>query len=122
MYSMVLPLDAVFGVQHHIETIWREAKKNRLPRTVLFKKIDLQGAGLSQVVHKVKTQLAVTPLVLHYIFEDSGNNISDIVDSVSMTSLDIGNFSLMLRSSPEQMVYTIIRSTTREKICFLNFS
>lgn len=58
----VVILSAVEGVQPQTETVWRQADKYRVPRTVFINKMDRAGADFFRTVDMIADRLKTLPL------------------------------------------------------------
>src|SRR3989339_248289 len=52
---------SVGGVQPQSETVWRQARKYRVPVMAFVNKMDRTGADFTRVVHQIRDRLGVTP-------------------------------------------------------------
>src|SRR5258706_4168787 len=57
-------LCAVGGVQPQTETVWRRAKKYRVPRLIFVNKMDRTGADFKPVYEQVQGRLKATPVLI----------------------------------------------------------
>ena len=59
----VLLLDGSAGVQAQTVTVWRQARRNRVPCIAFVNKMDKPAADLGMTTRSIRRKLGVTPLV-----------------------------------------------------------
>jgi elongation factor G len=77
----VMVLCGVAGVQPQTETVWRQAKRYRIPCIVFVNKMDRIGANFQHVVNSLEEQLHVQPLTIQIPIgsEDSFEGVVDLI-------------------------------------------
>jgi len=79
-------LDANAGVEPQTETVWRQADRYRVPRTVLVNKMDKIGADFASCVESIRERTGATPLPVQ-IPIGSESAFSGVVDLVEMKAV-----------------------------------
>lgn len=77
---------AVGGVQPQSETVWRQAKKYKVPRLAFVNKMDRMGANFENVVKQLREKLAA-PAVPIQIPWGEAENFHGIVDLIKMRAV-----------------------------------
>lgn len=77
-------LDGVAGVQAQTLTVWRQARKYRVPTVAFVNKMDRDGANLANVVASIRTKLDCVPLVLHGIAGGVGMEFDGVLDFIEL--------------------------------------
>ena len=77
---------AVGGVQPQSETVWRQAKKYKVPRIAFVNKMDRQGANFLKVVDQIKTRLKGNPVAMQ-IAIGAEENFTGVIDLVKMKAI-----------------------------------
>eukprot|EP00501_MAST-03F_sp_TOSAG23-6_P001028 GSMAST32.ASY1.ANO1.1070.1 assembled CDS len=80
-------IDAVAGVQAQTLTVWRQAKRQFIPRVIFVNKIDREGANLQHVLSTMRDRLGFIPLVTQLPVGE-GSNFRAIVDLVTMELIE----------------------------------
>ena len=77
---------AVGGVQPQSETVWRQAKKYKVPTLAFVNKMDRTGADFAKVVLDLRTKLGATavPLQLPIGSEENFLGVIDIIDGKAL--------------------------------------
>jgi elongation factor G len=72
----------VAGVQPQSETVWRQAKKYRVPRLAFVNKLDRMGARFGWVVKQIRDRLSVPafPIQLPWGQEEAHRGVLDLVN------------------------------------------
>ena len=73
---------AVAGVQPQSETVWRQAKKYRVPVIAFINKMDRTGANFSKAVEDIRHKLGATAVPIQ-IPIGSENNFNGVVDIIN---------------------------------------
>lgn len=78
---------AVAGVQPQSETVWRQARKYRIPCLAFVNKMDRKGADFQMVVRQIREKLAVwaVPVQIPIGSEDGFRGVIDLVRLEAMT-------------------------------------
>ncbi|MCE9636153.1 MAG: elongation factor G [Planctomycetes bacterium] len=79
----VVVFDGVNGVEAQSETVWRQAKRYRVPRICFINKLDKTGADFRKAVESIRTRLnanAVPVSIPHML----GQDVVGVVDLVAM--------------------------------------
>jgi len=82
----VLLLDGSAGVQAQTVTVWRQARRNRVPCIAFVNKMDKPGADLEMTTRSIRRKLGVTPLVTQLPI-GNGRGFTGVVDLVKMEAL-----------------------------------
>ncbi|OGV72260.1 MAG: translation elongation factor G [Lentisphaerae bacterium RIFOXYB12_FULL_65_16] len=77
---------SVGGVQPQSETVWRQARKYRVPVMAFVNKMDRTGADFTRVVHQIRDRLGVTPVPIHIPIGSEGQ-FSGVVDVITSEAL-----------------------------------
>jgi elongation factor G len=82
----VVAFCAVAGVQPQSETVWRQAKKYRVPRLAFINKLDRTGADFGRVVVQIQQRLGANaaPLYLPIGAEEQFSGVIDVVHQRSL--------------------------------------
>ncbi|MCK5844122.1 MAG: elongation factor G, partial [Victivallales bacterium] len=77
---------AVGGVQPQSETVWRQAKKYKVPTLAFINKMDRVGADFNKVVLELRTKLGATavPIQIPIGAEDEFTGVVDIIERKSI--------------------------------------
>jgi elongation factor G len=73
----------VAGVQPQSETVWRQAKKYKVPRIAFVNKVDRMGARFHWVIENIRAKLAVPAIAVQLPIGEA-ENFSGIVDLVTV--------------------------------------
>lgn len=63
--QLVGVIDASSGVEAQTKTVWRQANNFHLPRIIYLNKMDKRGADVDGSLESIRTQLGVSPLLVH---------------------------------------------------------
>jgi elongation factor G len=86
----IVILCGVGGVEAQSETVWRQADRYEVPRTVYVNKMDRVGTDPDKAVRELKERLGATPLVIQVpIGREDG--FRGVIDLVEMKALDWGD-------------------------------
>ncbi len=74
--------DAANGVEPQSETVWRQAKKHRVPRICFINKMDKVGADFFASVKSIETKLLANPIPVQIPFgaEDKFQGVIDLLN------------------------------------------
>jgi elongation factor G len=76
----------VAGVQPQSETVWRQARKYKIPCLAFINKMDRKGADFENAVDMIRTKLAVSPVPVQIPLgvEEAHRGVIDLVRMVSI--------------------------------------
>ncbi len=77
---------AVGGVQPQSETVWRQAKRYKVPVVAFVNKMDRTGADFARVVEEIRDKLAATPVPIQIPIGKEGG-FEGVVDVLEMKAL-----------------------------------
>ncbi|MFA5688767.1 MAG: elongation factor G [Kiritimatiellales bacterium] len=76
----------VGGVQPQSETVWRQAKKYRVPCIAFINKMDRKGANFPAVINQIREKLSV-PAVMTQLPIGAEENFKGVVDLIHMRAI-----------------------------------
>ena len=84
---------AVGAVQPQSETVWRQAKKYRVPRIAFVNKMDRMGANFDNVIGQMRDKLAA-PVIPVQLPWGAAEDFQGVIDLVKMRATTFGEDSL----------------------------
>ena len=73
----------VAGVQPQSETVWRQARKYRIPGLAFINKMDRKGANFQQAVRQIREKLALVPVPVQWPI-GAEENFTGVIDLLTM--------------------------------------
>lgn len=119
----VLVVDAVAGVQAQTQTVWKQAKKQKIPAIAFVNKMDRIGANFERTVLSLKSKLGANAVPIQFPI-GSEDAFDSLVDLISMTKLR-WHQSISTRTpsapiveslSPSEAIYEDVLSARKDMI------
>ena len=99
----ILVLCAVSHVQTQSETVWKQAKKNKVPSIIFINKMDRIGASFKNTLKDIKEKLHITPLVLFFPWGEE-ENFQGVIDVINNKALQFHNHSVQIVDLPKELI------------------
>lgn len=80
----------VAGVQPQSETVWRQARKYRIPGLAFVNKMDRKGANFAGVVRQIREKLAIRAVPVQWPI-GAENDFKGLVDLIKMRAIYFGD-------------------------------
>ena len=80
----IVILDASAGVQAQTLTVWRQARRNKIPKIIYINKLDKKNANLNESLNSIRDKLRVQPLLTQLPLYNDDKKIHGIADLIKM--------------------------------------
>ena len=100
----------ITGVEAQTLTVWRQARRYRIPSLIYLNKLDKPGASVEKCLHSIRERLKVQPYLVTFPYgEDKQTSISGVVDVI-----DMNKYVWDLSKAPDGSLYTCQPITERD--------